>query len=266
MIRNPYNVPFYNGRVKLLPDADGMFTDVVQVMICNRPIFNPTRAEISGAAGAGRARHSSARPDDEALAALPASGDERAIRRARNRVDDLIACNQWDYFITLTLDGEKIDRTDYGAVIRKLNAWLSNRVQRRGLRYVMVPEYHADGEAIHFHGVIAGGDSRLQYSGHRTRSGGKLKRIYNITDWTLGYTTAIRCDDNSRAVAAYIGKYITKAANKVGGRYYLHGGVLREPEYQYFNADYDTADGAEYVCGGGTKFKFCADLAQKAHE
>lgn len=225
-----------------------------QVMVCNRRIFNPTRAEISGAEDSAKKR-TSASPSGS-------SGDERAMRRAKNRVDDLIACNPWDYFITLTLDPEQIDRSNYDAVIRKLNTWLSNRVQRRGMRYVMVPEYHADGEAIHFHGVISGGDFRLKYSGHRKRIGGKLKRIYNVTDWTLGYTTAIKCDDNSRAVAAYIGKYITKADCKVGGRYYLHGGVLREPECQYFNADYDEMEGAEYVAGGGVKFKFCANLAQ----
>lgn len=254
MILNPYNVPLYNGRVKLLPDAQGQYTVVSQVMVCNRPIFNPMRAEICGAEDSAKVRRRA--PADES------SGDERAMRRAKNRVNDLIACNPWDYFITLTLDSEQIDRTDYGAVVKKLNIWLSNRVQRRGLRYVMVPEYHADGEAIHFHGVFSGGDFRLKYSGHRKRIGGKLKRIYNVTDWTLGYTTAIKCDDNSRAVAAYIGKYITKADCKVGGRYYLHGGALREPEYQYFNAEYAEMEGAEYIAGGGVKFKFCANLAQ----
>ena len=55
--------------------------------------------------------------------------------------------------VTLTLDQTQVDRYDMAAITRKLNAWLSNQVQRRGLIYVLVPERHKDG-AIHFHGFF----------------------------------------------------------------------------------------------------------------
>lgn len=45
---------------------------------------------------------------------------ERSKRRAKKQIKDLILCGNFDTFVTLTLDGEKIDRQDYGAVIKKL--------------------------------------------------------------------------------------------------------------------------------------------------
>ena len=67
---------------------------------------------------------------------------ERSKRRAKKQIKDLILCGNFDTFVTLTLDGEKIDRQDYGAVIKKVNAYLNNRVKRDGLRYLGVADRH----------------------------------------------------------------------------------------------------------------------------
>ena len=59
---------------------------------------------------------------------------ERSMRRARAKVRRLALANEFTYFVTLTLDQNMVDRYDVGAVVKKLNAWCSNAVQRRGLR------------------------------------------------------------------------------------------------------------------------------------
>ena len=63
--------------------------------------------------------------------------------------------------------------------------------------------------------------------------------MYNIDDWNLGFTTAIRLYGDRAAVAAYIGKYITKG-EKVGGRWYYSGGELQRPRYMYSRVDFES--------------------------
>lgn len=200
---------------------------------------------------------------EEAEAASAAFGDRwehgreesarRARSRARNRVFDLINCNQWNYFITLTLSPDKVNRYDYTDIVRHLNIWLDNRVRRKGLRYIIVPEHHKDG-AIHFHGLI----NDVLYvvdSGKKDKQG---HIIYNLPEWDYGFTTAIELYGSTTTVSKYVLKYVTKENHKVGGRWYLHGGQLAEPTYTYDWVDYDTfsADGSfEYVPEEGYSFK-----------
>lgn len=164
-------------------------------------------------------------------------------RRAKSKLSDYIRCNpDMNYFVTLTLAPDEVDRYDYSAVIKRLNSWLGNRVKRNGLKYILVPEHHKDG-AIHFHGVCNDALS-LSFSGRYLRNGKAVtsrtgKKIYNIADFDLGYTTAIKITgkNGTDAVACYVKKYITKDFRKVGGRYYLHGGALTLPEYLYIRSD-----------------------------
>lgn len=164
----------------------------------------------------------------------------RAENRAKRNIHDLAACNEWDYFITLTLNKEKIDRYDYKAAIKKLTWWLDNRVRRNGLKYVGVPELHKDG-ANHFHFLTKGDTYKLRDSG-RTQKG---RKVYNVIDWGIGHSTAVVLDNNREAVAWYMAKYITKQAGKgrrddlkgtIGGRYYFHGGDLKAPDVFYFDS------------------------------
>lgn len=80
---------------------------------------------------------------------------ERSMRRARAKLRRLALANDFDYFVTLTLDPARIDRYDGAAITRALGRWADNMVRRHGLRYVLVPERHKDG-AFHFHGFMAG--------------------------------------------------------------------------------------------------------------
>ncbi|MBO5707083.1 MAG: hypothetical protein J6S05_08840 [Bacteroidaceae bacterium] len=188
----------------------------------------------------------------EADALRSKANKERSMRRARIKCRDYVLGNSdLDMMVTLTINPDMCDRHDYYEIVKKLSAWLSNRVRRSGLKYVLVPERHKDG-AIHFHGFINSGAVKLSktkykrdYNGNNfiyalepTRKG---RQIYNIADWDIGYTTAVRIgrsEADREATASYILKYLAKQNEKVGGRWYLHGGDLLLPIEVYMCYNY----------------------------
>lgn len=181
---------------------------------------------------------------------------ERSMRRARANLRRLALSNGFSYFVTLTLDGSKIDRWDGAAITKALSQWCDNMVRRHGLRYVLVPERHKDG-AFHFHGFFAGDGLEVVDSGtidmdgwkhpRRPRSeaqraewlaaGGRI--VYNLPQWTLGFTTAIELYGTYSAAVGYICKYIGKQdAERPLGRWYYSGGALAKPEKVYAALDF----------------------------
>lgn len=153
---------------------------------------------------------------------------ERSMRRARAKLRRLALSNEFRWFVTLTIDPEKCDSFDGAAVVRKLNAWCSNMVQRKGLRYILVPERHKSGR-IHFHGFF---NDCLEVvdSGHTDKQG---YPIFNLPQWSLGFTTAIELYDDYIKAVGYVCKYVGKQGEKPAGRWYYSGGDLREPEVSY---------------------------------
>lgn len=166
---------------------------------------------------------------------------QRAVRRAKVSCFDILECNpDMDAFATMTISPEAANRTDWDECYGLMRAWLSNRVQRRGLKYVVVPEYHHDGKSIHFHGIFNRAALKLERA--RSPSGRLLYRnkqpIYNLADCDFGYSTVMTVEGENAQdkVAKYIFKYMGKQLGrgaKVGGRYYLHGGRLELPCYEY---------------------------------
>ena len=273
----------YNGRVKYRRESDGSLTPL-EILYCNRLIFNPsgvhvseytkavewrldyeqTNAELYGGAFPRSGAYKPERHPDENL--------ERSKRRAVGKMQDYILCNDFDCFVTLTLDGEKISRDDYGAVIKRLNTYLDNRVRRNGLIYLGVPELHKKG-GFHFHFLCNSSALKLVGSGTVSVQGHKrpikvatadLKGIpleqrhtvYNVSDWTLGFSTAILTYGERLAVARYIGKYIAKGSEKIGGRWYYSGGKLALPVCEYCRGGFDKLGQItyEFDCAGG-RFK-----------
>ena len=153
---------------------------------------------------------------------------ERSMRRARAKVRRLALANDFRWFVTLTLDPQKVDRYDPAAVVRKLSQWCSNQVKRKGLRYILVPERHKDG-ALHFHGFFSDSLEAVD-SGHRAKSG---QPIYNLPGWDYGFTAAVEIYGEYSAAVAYVCKYIGKQGDKPAGRWYYSGGDLQEPATTY---------------------------------
>lgn len=236
-----------NARYKFIPSRDGL--ELVEEMYADHGVFNGDGLEVLRD---DRRRSVRRKPEGDYTAA----DLERSKRRALKRVNDLILCNDFDWFLTLTFDKEIIDRENYTDCCRVLGTWLRNRVNRHGLRYVGVAEFHKDGKALHFHLLCSGGGLGLVDSGTvKLPSGGKPVKlttarrkgytreqcltVYNVSSWKWGFSTAIHTYGERLAVARYVGKYITKAEQKIGGRWYYSGGELKEPVYAYDRVDFD---------------------------
>lgn len=158
---------------------------------------------------------------------------ERAMRRARGKLRRLALSNDFRWFVTLTIDPKKVDSHDGAAVVRKLNAWCSNMVQRKGLKYILVPERHKKG-GIHFHGFFNDCLDVVD-SGHKDRQG---HVIYNLPQWALGFTTAIELYDDYTKAVGYVCKYVGKQGDKPAGRWYYSGGALNQPSVTYVDLDW----------------------------
>ena len=223
---------------------------VVDILAASDAIFGPPGWEIAE----DYSKPKAAPPVNEQRRENPeakAEDLERSMRRARAKLRRLALANDFKYFVTLTLDPAKVDSHDGAAVVKKLNAWASNAVQRQGLRYLLVPERHKKG-GIHFHGffndalpAVDSGTIRVPWAKKPKRprsaaerdewldAGGRV--VYNLPNWTLGFTTAMELYGDYPAAVAYVCKYIGKDGTKPAGRWYYSGGDLAEPSVEYFD-------------------------------
>lgn len=184
----------------------------------------------------------------------------KSFARARNNLFDLLQSNKdIGWFVTLTIDGEKIDRYDYNVVVKKLGQWLDNNVRRKALKYILVPEFHKDG-AVHFHGfincdVLSTSEARNPHSGKLIHHHGK--QVYNISNYKLGFSTAIPINPYEYdATCKYVYKYITKGGGqKVGGRYYFSGGNLLRPHFEYVDVPFLSVEEQTHKLDCGYEYK-----------
>lgn len=82
---------------------------------------------------------------------------ENNLSRSRNKVFEYAYCNDWEYFVTMTLDKEKFDRYDLKAWKKSLTQWIRDYRKKYGckIQYLLIPERHKDG-AWHIHGLLSG--------------------------------------------------------------------------------------------------------------
>lgn len=229
---------------------------IVDLMASTEPVFGPKGWEGAEDYARPKARalveadQQSCSAENQGKAKQGLQEDiERSMRRARANVRRLALANEFKWFVTLTLDPAKVDSHDGAAVVKKLNAWASNAVQRHGLSYILVPERHKKG-GIHFHGffndafpAVDSGTIRVPWAKKPRKPRSKAEReewlaaggriVYNLPGWTLGFTTAMELYGEYPAAVAYVCKYIGKDGTKPAGRWYYSGGALQEPEVQY---------------------------------
>lgn len=232
---------YHNGLIYEYPDGSQ------DVLVCTAPIFREPGWEAAGWDEPDRARPKAR----EAGKRSEGENMERSMRRARAKLRRLALVNHFDYFVTLTLDPEKIDRYDGAAVVKALGQWADNMVRRHGLRYILVPERHQDG-ALHFHGFMAGDGLEARDSGVKWDG----RPVYNLPQWKLGFTTAQRLYGDYHAAVGYCCKYIGKqAAQRPCGRWYYSGGDLREPGKLYCDLDYRDVENSVEFSIPGAKIK-----------
>lgn len=257
-----FNVPetevYKTVRAKYIPTENGF--RLAKIQSFSVPKFRADGFELSDN---DKRKASVIVPDDsiDELAELDIIADPdpdpndilRAIKRAQINAFDVILSNpDLDTFVTLTYSPEEIsDKADYDACYDKLKNWLSNRVQRRNLIYVGVPERTKKGD-IHFH-FIMNSDALKLVPAISPKSGRPLthngKSLYNLPDWSFGFTSAEKigsADGERDAVAKYIFKYMRKQfGQKIGGRYCLIGGDVKKPMYILGNNPEEFFDGSE---------------------
>lgn len=138
-----------------------------------------------------------------------------SLSRTKRTIYEYARCNDWDYFVTLTLDAEKIDRYDLGEVAARMKETIQGMNygvthedwgRQEKVEYLLIPELHKDG-AIHFHGFMRG----FHKSDLRKNEHDKLE----WKQWrdNFGYCN-IEKIKNRKAASAYATKYITKDLQK----------------------------------------------------
>lgn len=206
---------------------------------------------------------------------------ERSFRRAVQKVYDIAYMNDFRYFLTLTFDQKRYNNREAKEILDKVQNFLKHSVSRKGLAYVMTAERHKKTRGIHLH-LLANDAFTLEDSGTRLVTGytkpvslatiyrkqipedqvGKI--VYNIPEWTYGFTTAIEIDGDPAALAQYMTKYMTKDAQKIFGKYYWSSrNLVRSPEVSYTNtSDYQDIPTAEYQFKFGLALKYTSDFTQ----
>ena len=167
----------------------------------------------------------------------PSDSDD-AVQRAKSTVRKLALINTFELLATFTF---KSDRQDIQKCMRRMRDWLKNQQRRNGkFRYIVVPEFHADGVSLHFHGLLAGYAGRVKEAVNSDT--GKLvfvrgKQQYSISGWRLGFSNAeiLGTTQQERSkTPAYVTKYFTKGMPKLfGKKRYWTSHDLERPEKHY---------------------------------
>lgn len=126
------------------------------------------------------------------------------ISRAKSRVFEYAICNDFEYFVTLTIDNTKYDRGDLNTYYKAFRTFLKNysRNHKTKIQYVFIPEKHKDGN-WHMHGLIKG-IPKEHLSINK----------YGYLDWNyykerFGFISLSKIKNNE-ACCKYITKYINK--------------------------------------------------------
>lgn len=253
------NSTLYNAKAVYYLQPDGSLL-LARVHVFSQPRFKPDGWETDSQKPVEKPVEDEL---DEDSAPTPGNTD-RAVRRARRRAFDIIMSNSdLDTFATFTYSPDKVeDKASYEDCYHYLRPWLSNGVQRNDLKYLCVPELTKKGD-VHFHALC--NQAALKLEKARNPHNGRLikhhgDQVYNITNWNAGFSTAQiitqRADgeDPRTAVSKYIFKYMGKNFGaKIGGRYILSGGDLKQPIFDY-------GDGVESFTRAEPKQSFCLDL------
>lgn len=145
---------------------------------------------------------------------------ENNLSRARSKIFEYSLCNDFDYFVTFTLNKEKYNRFDLDVFIGDLSQFIRNYRKKHSMdiQYLLIPENHENG-AWHMHGLIKGDilkDLRLFTLNDRLpyKLLEMIKEGRDIYSWIsysnkFGYSTLEKVKSRI-AVSKYITKYITK--------------------------------------------------------
>lgn len=136
------------------------------------------------------------------------SSEASSLSRSKRTIRDLVLTNDFDYFITLTVNSKFCDRYSLSDTQDKVRYYM-RLMKLRSLsydknlkfKYLFITEQHKDG-AFHFHGFCKGCCPDTLY---RNKNGFISCKIFD----RLGYNSFSKVKDYKKA-SSYICKYITK--------------------------------------------------------
>ncbi|MCL2838653.1 MAG: hypothetical protein FWE04_06290 [Oscillospiraceae bacterium] len=168
-----------------------------------------------------------------------------SISRSRSKVFEIAIANDWNYWVTLTINGTKHARDNLRAYRKKLSKFLNNYNYKHNIKiaYILIPELHSDNKNFHIHGLLAGLplEHLTQFTPKDKLPRKILKMLRDgreIYSWQayaekFGYITLETIQDNLR-IAFYIAKYVRKGIKgtsaKIGAGnhlYYCSQGLKR---------------------------------------
>ncbi len=144
-----------------------------------------------------------------------------SLKRTKTRLADLAICNDFDLFVTFTLncracvpkcdnnlctcDKATCKRYDFDYAIRTVKGWYNNMIKRYGrFPYVQVMELHKDG-GYHFHALFKDYPGKLIL----WKKGKDGRPVYNLPSYRKGWSTAKKIYDIG-GTSSYVRKYIEK--------------------------------------------------------
>lgn len=129
---------------------------------------------------------------------------DSSISRTKSKIFEYCICNNFDYFVTLTINSDKYDRYNLSLFYNDFSQFIRNyrRKYNLDIQYLFVPEQHKNG-AWHLHGLIKG----IPLEHFTINDNGYL-------DWLVykekfGFISLDKIKDNY-ACSIYMTKYITK--------------------------------------------------------
>ncbi len=134
------------------------------------------------------------------------------VARARAMVFEYALCNDFQYFVTLTLNKDLQDRYDLKGYIKRLGQFIRNYRRDHGadIQYLLIPEKHKKDGAWHMHGLFKGiPEEHLSIN----KNGYKDWEAYSKR---FGYISLDKIK-NKEACSKYITKYVSKSFDKEGG-------------------------------------------------
>ena len=190
-------------------------------------------------------RNSGVETDEEYKRGVNSEKLDINIQRTKQSIFGLARCNEWDYFFTGTIDPQKYDRTDLEKYHKDFTQFLRDQSKKHGckIKFLVVPELHADGRSWHLHGFLSGLPEdqlhRFRYGVDKMSTALAVKVLNGdpVFNWTAYADKFGFCDlepiRNPEAVSKYVQKYICKdlarSVSEVGAHMYYRSRGLKEP-------------------------------------
>ena len=160
---------YFNTKIKLYDDSN------YNITYCNLKIFNDVPKK--------KKKYNNKSKKNKKIKSEPTFKNiSRSVKRAKERIFDIVYLNDWDYFLTFTFNPSSVDSYNKKEVMKIVSTWFNNQRRYNNMLYLLVPEFHKN-KRIHIHALIKGGNLKLSNSG---KFDDNKNVIFNVNSWEYG--------------------------------------------------------------------------------